>query len=260
MTDMPLVSIISPAYNAARFIGYTIESVQRQTYSNWEMLVSNDCSTDTTAEIVNRYANSDNRIRLINCSENGGVSQARNRALSNAKGRYIAFLDSDDCWMPDKLEKQIRFMQSKDIAFSFTSYQLMNENGEKLERYVLSKQVMTYNDVIKNTHIGCLTVVIDKSKVGSFRMPLIPHTEDTMTWAEILMRGYTAYGIPDVLALYRISSSSITSRKTKMAKLQWKTYRDYCKYGFVRSLYYFCCYAVNAVFKFKHNRGNSRSV
>lgn len=252
MSDKPLVSIITPAYNAERFIADTIKSVLNQTYANWEMLIANDCSRDNTAGIVERYSANDCRIKMINAEKNSGVSAARNLALNKAVGKYVAFIDSDDCWMPDKLEKQIAFMLSKDIVFSFTSYRLIDEKGVSLNRYVYSKPIMKYQDVIKNTLIGCLTVMINIEKAGPLNFPLIPHTEDTMAWAEILKRGFIAYGMPEVLSLYRVSTDSMTAKKMKMAKLQWDTYRDYCKYGVLKSTYYFCCYAVNAITKIKN--------
>lgn len=246
-----LVSIITPAYNAEKSIAATIESVLAQTYQNWEMLITNDCSKDSTPQIVEQYASKDSRIHLISAEKNGGVSVARNLALAEAKGKYIAFLDSDDLWLPQKLEKQIAFMKEKDAAFSYTSYEMIDDTGQRLNKYIKPKPIMTFKNVIKTTLIGCLTVVVDKDKTGDFQMPLIKHTEDTMTWYEILKRGFVAYGMPEILSQYRISSVSMTSNKLKMAKLQWSTYRDYCKCGVIKSAYYFCWYAFNAVRKTK---------
>lgn len=254
MSTQPLVSIITPAYNAEKFIRATIDSVVNQTYTNWEMLIVNDCSKDSTPSIVQEYVEKDNRIILINAPKNGGVAAARNLALERVKGKYVAFVDSDDCWHPKKLEIQIGFMQERNVAFSYTSYQLMDENGTMLNRYVHAKPIMKYYNVLKNTLIGCLTVIINIEKTGSFRLPLLTHTEDTMAWVEVLKRGFIAYGIPDVLSYYRISANSMTSRKLKMAKLQWKTYREYCGYGIIKSSYYFTCYAINAVLKTKNSR------
>jgi teichuronic acid biosynthesis glycosyltransferase TuaG len=246
-----LVSIITPAYNAQSFIAQTIESVIAQTYQNWELIIVNDCSTDRTSQIMQKYAEQDRRIRLVHASKNNGVAATRNLALAAAHGKYIAFLDSDDIWAPEKLEKQISFMMKNDYAFTFTSYQLIDETGQELNRFVFARPKMTYKDVLKNTLIGCLTVMVDRDKVGSFSMPLIAHTEDTMTWVDILKRGFIAYGIPDILASYRISARSMTSNKVSAAKLQWRTYRNYCGYGVLKSIYYFCCYAANAVTKVK---------
>jgi teichuronic acid biosynthesis glycosyltransferase TuaG len=260
MIKQPLVSIITPAYNAERFIKATIESVINQTYTNWEMLIVNDCSKDSTTFIVQEYVEKDSRIILINAPQNGGVAAARNLALERAKGKYIAFVDSDDCWHPKKLEIQINFMQERNIAFSYTSYQLIDENGTMLNRYVHAKPTMKYNNVLKNTLIGCLTVVVNVEKTGGFRFPPLTHTEDTMAWVEVLRRGFVAYGILDVLSYYRISSNSMTSRKPKMAKLQWKTYREYCGYGVIRSVYYFTCYAINALLKIKNAKVRTKEI
>lgn len=249
--EKDLVSIITPAYNAEQYLSMTIESVLAQTYQNWELLISNDCSTDNTQKIIESYMDKDNRIKTINAEKNGGVSAARNLALGQAAGKYIAFVDSDDLWHPQKLEKQIAFMQNNNYAFTYTSYQMVDETGQKLNRYIYSAEKMQHTDVIKNTLIGCLTVVVNREVVGDFAMPLIPHTEDTMAWYEILKRGFTAYGMPEVLSYYRVSTTSMTSNKVKMVKLQWDTYRSYCKYGIAKSSYYLCCYAFNAVKKVK---------
>ena len=251
-----LVSIITPAYNAQKTLVATIESVRTQTYQNWEMIISNDCSTDGTKEIAEQYAAVDKRIHVINAEANGGVAKARNIALEKAQGKYIAFLDSDDLWESIKLENQIEFMKINGIAFSFTSYQLIDENGNKLDKFVYSKSKMRYQEVLRNTLIYCLTVVVDRDKVGSFKMPPLSHTEDQLTWVDILKRGYVAYGMPEVLALYRVSSNSLTSSKVKSAKLQWETYRKYCKFGLLKSSLYFISYAIHAVTKLKTNRSN----
>lgn len=246
-----LVSIITPAYNAEQYLSITIESILSQTYQNWELLISNDCSTDNTKKIAESYADKDNRIKVINAQRNGGVSAARNIAMEHATGKYIAFVDSDDLWHPEKLEKQISFMKKNNYAFTYTSYQMIDKTGQKLNRYIYSADKMQHTDVIKNTLIGCLTVIVDREIVGDFTMPLIPHTEDTMAWYEILRRGFTAYGMPEVLSYYRVSTTSMTSNKAKMVKLQWNTYRNYCKYGLIKTTYYLCCYAFNAVKKIK---------
>lgn len=244
-----LISIITPAYNAEKHISDTILSIQRQTYKNWELLISNDCSKDRTADIVCAFASKDPRIKLINAKENGGVAKARNLAIEQSKGKYIAFVDADDLWLPDKLEKQISFMKNRNAAFSFTSYELIDDTGQKIGKYVQSKPIMRHQDILKNTIIGCLTVMVDVEKTGPFKIPILKHTEDNMAWYEILKRGFLGYGMPEVLSQYRISSNSLTSNKLKSAKLQWRTYRDYCKFGILKSMYYFSCYAVNAVIK-----------
>lgn len=247
-----LVSIITPAYNCEKYISKSIDSVLNQTYKKWEMIIVNDKSLDNTQSIVEYYCEIDSRIKLINQKENLGVALARNAGLRVAHGRYIAFLDSDDCWKKDKLERQLDFMRENNAAFSYTSYELIDEEGKNLGKYIRSKPIITFSELIKNTLIGCLTVVIDKRETGSFEMPNIKHTEDTMTWYEILSRGFIAYGMSDILAEYRISSGSMTSNKIKAAKLQWLTYRNYCKFSFIKSTYYFCWYAYNALRKTKN--------
>lgn len=249
--ETTLVSIIMPAFNASRFIGETIHSVLEQTYTDWELIVANDCSMDDTAAIVEGFAQHDERIILLNASQNGGVAFARNLALSRAKGRYIAFLDSDDCWMKDKLEKQLAFMRADDVAMSYTSYQYMDENSQPLKRFVHVPEKMRYQDVLKNTVIGCLTVMVDREQTGDFRMPPLKHSEDTMTWVNLLKKGFVARGIPEVLARYRVSPNALTRNKLKAAKMHWQSYRRYAELNLFACLYYFGCYSVNALLKTK---------
>lgn len=247
---MSLVSVITPAYNASSYLADTIRSVQSQTYTDWEMIIVDDCSKDDTYSIALAFAQADNRIKVIRHQENGGVAVARNTALDAAKGQYIAFLDSDDLWMPDKLEKQISYMKIMKVSFTYSSYQMMNESGKKLDWFVRSKSKITYRELLRNTLVGCLTVMVDLKEVGTFHMPSISHAEDTMTWVEILKRGYIAHGLPDSLAIYRLSSSSLSGNKLKSARYQWKVYRQYCKFNFFKSVYYFSCYAFNGLVKY----------
>lgn len=244
-----LVSIITPAYNAEVYIAETIDSVQKQSYLNWELLIIDDCSTDNTCSIVEMYSHNDGRIKLIRQPMNGGVARARNTGLENAKGSFIAFLDSDDKWANDKLYKQMQFMELSNCVFCYSQYQNFNSITGALGRIIRIPNKMRANDILGNTAIGCLTVLINKSVVGDFRMPLLGHTEDNVTWYEILQKGYTAYGIQETLAYYRVGNSSLTSNKGKAAKQQWSVYREYFKFSRHLSLYYFSKYCINAVIK-----------
>lgn len=247
---MSKISIITPAYNAEKYIEETINSVLKQTYNNWELLVIDDCSTDNTTELVKKYATKDSRIKLVQVFKNGGVAKARNIGLENATGRYIAFIDSDDLWKPDKLEKQLAFMQQKDCVLSYTNFQKFYSNNGTLGKVMKCPQKMKALDILKNTAIGCLTVMVDKNKSGDFRMPLLNHTEDNCTWYQILRdNGQTAYNVGEVLALYRDGNDSLTRNKKKAAKQQWETYRCYFKFSIFKSTYYFLWYAINAVKK-----------
>ncbi len=249
MNSQELVSIITPAYNSEKYISQTIESVLAQTYTSWEMIIVNDKSTDNTKDIIESYLLKDSRIKLINLENNSGVVKARNAALNAAKGKYIAFLDSDDCWKKDKLTKQLEFMKEKDYAFTYTSYEYMNEIGENILKKVKIPSQQDYKQGLKNTAIGCLTVIVDRHKVGNFEMPYLKHGEDHFTWLEIMKKGYNAYGLDESLALYRISSNSLTSNKFKVMKYQWNNYRHYEKIPLIECCYYYLAYVLNAIKK-----------
>lgn len=246
---MKKVSIVTPVYNAAEYIAQTIKSVQAQTYSNWEMLIVDDCSTDNTIQVVENFCREDERIRLIKHEKNQGASKTRNTALANATGEYIAFLDGDDLWAPEKLEKQLAFMEENGYVLTYTAYQMFysekNEKGKII--YVPSK--MTYEEIYYNTAIACLTVMVNREVAGDFEMPVIDHAEDQCTWQSILKRGYVAYGLNENLASYRISANSLTGNKRKAAQKQWRVYRKYHKFSVIKSAIYFTGYAVRAVIK-----------
>ena len=247
---MPLISIITPAYNAENFIGETIKSVQQQTCQNWELIIVDDCSKDYTSVLVNDYVKDDHRIRLIKAPQNGGVAKARNIGLENAKGEYIAFVDSDDLWKPDKLEKQLYFMQKKGCVLSYTDFQKFNTNDGSLGKVMKCPAKMKAEDILKNTAIGCLTVMVDKKQAGEFRMPPLGHTEDNCTWYHILKKtNSVAYNQGEVLSLYREGNASLTKNKGKSAKQQWETYRRYFGFSRIKSAYYFTWYAINAVLR-----------
>ena len=244
-----LVSIITPAYNAAAYIAETIESVFAQTYTNWEMLIVNDCSKDNTAEIVQSYAAKDKRIKLINLKQNSGAAIARNAAIQNAKGRYIAFLDSDDLWKKEKLQKQIQFMQQNGYAFTYTSYEHFKETKENIQNQVQIPKSLNYQQALKGNQIGCLTVMLDKKQMLNIHFTTQKH-EDYILWLNILKQGITAYGIQESLALYRTGNSkSISGNKMQSAMWTWKVYRESQRLSVVKSMYYFWFYVVNGLKK-----------
>jgi teichuronic acid biosynthesis glycosyltransferase TuaG len=245
----PLVSIITPAFNASEYIDHTIESVISQTFTNWEMVIVDDCSTDDTREKVRRHSLKDSRIHLIELEENSGAAVARNHALQFAAGRYVAFLDSDDCWTPEKLEKQLRFMQENDYAFTFTAYEVMSPEGRSLDKQVSAPDRMDYHDLLKNTIIGCLTVMIDRNQTGAFMMPNLRTRQDLATWLFLLKKGYTAYGMNEVLAQYRAGNPSISKNKWKALKMNWFVYREVENLNMVKAFWCFSHYAFHAVSK-----------
>lgn len=244
-----LVSIITPSYNSAKFIKDCINSVVSQTYKEWEMIIVDDCSTDDSREVITKYAKNDNRIKVILLDENVGAAVARNIAIKESEGKYIAFLDSDDLWKKNKLEKQLYFMIMNDIAFSFTSYQPVSENGVQKYSVIVVPKEIDYHTYLKNTIIGCLTVVIDREKTGEFYMPNIRSSHDMALWLLIMKRGFTAYGLNENLAYYRIVSNSNTSKKWKAAKEVWSVYRRVEKLNLLYSTICFISYVYNAIKK-----------
>lgn len=248
MENNNLVSIITPMYNANRYIGKTIESVKAQTYENWEMLIVDDCSTDNSVDIVNLYAENDSRIKIFHNSKNSGIAITRNRAIVEAKGRFIAFLDSDDLWKPEKLEKQILFMVENDVSFSYTACDVIDENGKLTGQVRYVPEKVDYKKILRGNDIACLTAVIDRSKVSEIAMPETKH-EDYLAWVKILKSGIVAHGVNEILASYRVAKKSVSGSKLKAATWQWKIYRNELRFSVMKSVYCFCCYAFNGVRK-----------
>ncbi|UTR16217.1 glycosyltransferase [Salipaludibacillus sp. LMS25] len=248
--ENPLVSIITPTYNSEKFISYTLDSVMAQSYSNWEIIVVDDCSMDSTVDIIQTYIEKDSRIKLLQLSENKGAAVARNTAIENAKGQYLAFLDSDDQWSPEKLEKQIAFMTRENISFSFTRYYLINERGEDIGLSELPPKRVTYNQLIKNNVIGCLTAVLNREKIGHISMVDIRTRQDYVLWLDLCKRGYEAYGIEEPLAYYRVKKKSISSNKIAMAKQNWKVYREIEGLNIFKSSWFFLNYIVSKTTKY----------
>ena len=166
-----LVSIITPCYNSDFFLEETILSVISQTYNNWELILVDDFSSDNTRDIIRKYSNQDIRIRYVFLQKNTGVSNARNQGILNANGRYLAFLDSDDLWMPEKLELQLSFMKKKNYIFSYTAYSLISQEGKNMSKIINAVNNLDYASYLKNTVIGCLTVMLDRKKTGNVFFP-----------------------------------------------------------------------------------------
>ncbi len=250
LVDYGVVSIIMPNYNSEKYIEATIKSVLAQTYQNWELLFVDDCSSDTSLELANAFQ--DERIRIFSMKENGGAALARNRAIEEAKGRWIAFLDSDDLWTSDKLEKQITYMQNNGIAFSYTDYEVVDENNIVVSKFKPRLDVCKYKDILKHNHIGCLTVIYDSDKLGKVFMPTNAiKREDMACWLSILKNGEEAHCLHECLAQYKVHSNSVSSNKLKMMKYQWNVYRKVEGISFMKSLYYMAHWAIWGVFKYR---------
>lgn len=243
-----LVSIITPAYNSSKYISQTIDSVQQQTYEKWELIIINDCSTDNTVEIVRRYQLIDNRIKLIELKANSGIAKARNVGIQKANGRYIAFLDSDDIWLCQKLERQISYMKAKEIAFCFTGYRQFRDDSEQYGKLNKAENEITYKMLLKGNRIPCLTVIIDREYIKDLTLTNQAH-EDYILWLDILKRGFKAYGLNEDLARYRVSGTSTSGNKMKSAMWTWRVYRDQEKLSLFAALYNFSFYAIRGVFK-----------
>ncbi|WP_338608586.1 glycosyltransferase family 2 protein [Pelagibacterium nitratireducens] len=241
------VTIVMASFNSVDHIVEAIESVIRQTLVDWELLISDDASSDQSVSIISDYVRLDSRIRLIESKKNLGAAKARNAAIEAATGRYIAFLDSDDLWKPEKLERQIAFMQQHDLAFTFCSYDRIDEVGNFINIHHVEKPV-TYHDLLKSCVIGCLTAVYDTEKLGKVHMPDIRKRQDLGLWLRILKMTDRAVPLADSLAQYRVRANSVSSNKLNAAKYTWSVYRDIEKLGLLRSSYYFAHYAINGVF------------
>lgn len=248
-----LVSIITSLYNSNDFVGNTIKSVLAQTYQNWELILIDDASTDGSAKIAEYFATKDERIKLIKLDSNQGPAAARNRGIKEASGRYIAFLDSDDLWYKDKLEKQIIFMQKNEYAFTFTGYDKIDEKGKKIGNILPFKNQVTYHDLLKSNHIGCLTAMIDLKMLGcKMYMPDIKKRQDQGLWLEILKEIDKAYCLYEILGQYRIREGSISVNKIDNLKYQWKLYRNIEKINIVKSFYYMTFYAFYGMRKYSN--------
>jgi teichuronic acid biosynthesis glycosyltransferase TuaG len=248
--DDNLVSIIVPAYMAASFIGRTCESVIAQTYPHWEMLVVDDCSPDETRKVVEEWTARDPRIRLVALERNGGPAAARNAALESANGRWIAFLDSDDMWLPAKLERSLAYAQSNRAALVFTAYRRISKDESRIGDLIHVPRTLTYGQLLGNTAIATSTVLIDRTLAGDVRMERV-HYDDFVCWLAILKRGHIAHGLDEDLMRYRVLAQSVSRNKGRSVREVWKTYREVLRLNLLAASWYFTRYAVNAVRKYR---------
>jgi teichuronic acid biosynthesis glycosyltransferase TuaG len=230
-----LVSIITPSYNSEKFISKTINSILNQTYNNWELLITDDCSTDETLNIIRSFQENDNRIKLFKLAANKGAGVARNNSIEKAKGRFIAFLDSDDQWKPNKLEIQIDFMLSNSLALTYSGYDVINENGIYLKN-IRPPKVVNFQKIISNNYIGCLTAVYDTKIIGKHYMPKIRRRQDWVLWINIIKIIRETKGIENSLAIYTDRKNSISDNKFLMLKYNWQVYSKYLRYNNVKSI------------------------
>lgn len=245
-----LVSIIVPVYNVKKYIIATIESVKAQTYEHWELLLIEDGSTDGTKELIETYLQeqADDRIVFHAVPENVGAAEARNLGMDISKGRFVAYLDSDDLWEKDKLQKQVAFMKEHQAAFSFTGYEFADESGTGTGKVVTVPETISYKQALQNTTIFTSTVMFDTTKLSreELHMPKVK-SEDTALWWRILRRGEPAYGLNCNLVRYRRIGNSLSSNKIEALRRIWNLYRKEEKLSIPYSVYNFCFWAWRAV-------------
>lgn len=248
MNSKPLISIITPLYNCEHLISFTIESILSQTYTNWELIIIDDNSTDNSFFVANSY--NDKRISVYKNELNKGVAYTRNLGLEKSKGNFICFLDSDDYWDSKKLELQLNHILKLDEPAILTcAYQKVDYNGNLVGNIINMPNRVVYKDLLKTNSIPCLTVLFSASLGKKFKFREIGH-EDYVFWLDVLKDGHVVHTINNCLAYYRIGNSSLSSNKIKAASFQWKIYRNYLKFSFLKSIYYFIHYFIFGLKKY----------
>ncbi len=247
------VSIIIPVYHLEKYIEQTMQCVLDQTYTDWELLMVEDNSDDRSGEIIEEFIRAHDlsgKARLIHLTDDFGAAAARNRGVRESKGRYIAYLDGDDVWRKDKLEKQLAFMHENDAAFTFSGYEFANADAVGTGKVVRVKKEFTYKQALKNTTIFTSTVMFDTEKIPreKLMMPKVK-SEDTALWWNILREGVTAYGLDENLVLYRRPGKSLSSNKLEAIRRIWMLYRRNEHFNIFKSAYYFVFWAFTAVWR-----------
>lgn len=247
------ISIIMPAYNAEHYIASSIISVQAQTWNDWELIIINDCSTDRTNEIISTFTASDSRIIVLDNFYNLGAAQSRNKGIKYAQGKWIAFLDSDDCWVPEKLEHQLAYAYKKHASFIFTASNFMNENGELLNSYLSVPEQVNYQELLKQNVISCSSVLIKKELILPYPMELSECMhEDFAVWLKILKDNkMIAHGLNQPLLIYRISAASKSGNKVKAARMTFRVYR-YIGLSLPLSIYNWLFYVKRSLHKYSN--------
>ena len=246
-----LVSVIMPTYNCGKFITETIASIQAQTYENWEIVIVDDCSTDQTRQIVESLIAEDGRIQYHCLETNSGAAVARTEAMRLAQGEFIAFCDSDDLWLPEKLEKQLKFMEDNGYAFSCTAYEQIDEESNSLGRVIKTVKKTDYNRLLLDCPVGNSSVMYNVEKMGKFQVPNIRKRNDDALWLTMLKKEKYIWGMPDVLMRYRIRKNSISSNKLSVIKYHWILYREIEHLSVFRSAFHIGFWCFLKVFKIK---------
>lgn len=243
----PLVSVIMPAYNASQYIEEAITSVLKQTYENLELIVIDDCSTDVTYELSRKFTMIDSRVKVFKNGSNSGVATTRNRGLKIAQGEYIAFLDSDDIWKTNKIEKQLRLAKNYTPCIVYSSYELFDVNGNRKPYMVPEKT--DFASMLKENVIGCSTVLISKEIAKKYSFVKDFYHEDYVYWLNVLREGYSAVGTNEIMVEYRVLEESRSGNKVRSALKRWKIYREYLHLPLIKSVSAYCSYTINGIMK-----------
>jgi glycosyltransferase involved in cell wall biosynthesis len=247
-----LVSIITPTFNSAKYIAETIQSVQNQTYSNWEMIIVDDASSDETITVIEKVQEIDSRIILVRQKKNVGPAITRNTGIQKASGKFMTFLDADDIWFEDFIENSIKTIQETGISFVFSSYRRANEELEFVYSDFIVPENVTYTDILKTNSISCLTAFLDIEALGKKEMPIIHKRQDMGLWLKYLKEIPFAYGIQEPKAIYRIRKNSLSRKKSDLIKYQWQFYREVEKLSVFQSLYYLTHWAIRGFLKYRN--------
>jgi len=247
-----LVSIITPSYNSAKFIAETIQSVQNQTYQNWEMIIVDDGSSDETETVVSSIIENDSRIQFHKLNQNSGPAVARNTGIEKASGNYMTFIDADDIWFPTFIENNIKTIQETGIPFVFSSYRRANEQLEFVYSDFIVPNKVSYSDILKSNSISCLTAFVDIKKLGKKHMPLIRKRQDMGLWLNYLKVIPFAHGIQETQAIYRIRENSLSRKKSDLIKYQWQFYREVEKLNVFESSYYMLHWMYRGFMKYRN--------
>jgi teichuronic acid biosynthesis glycosyltransferase TuaG len=254
---MPLVSIVTPVYNAARFLPETLASVRAQTLTDWEQILVDDGSADDSVAIVEAAAREDSRFRLLRTPQNGGPSAARNLALGAARGRFVAFLDADDLWLPEKLARSVEWMTTHQFGFIYHDYRHISHDGTLVGALITAPEELTLRVLHTRRGTGCLTVVIDREQIPQFRFPKLEnprHAEDFCLWATLIKQGHNGHRLPADLARYRLSKNSRSANKLESARNAWGLYRSVSKLPLGLAAYWWVQYAWNTFWLYRHAR------
>ena len=242
------VSVVIPTFNSSNTVKRTIESVLNQTHENFEILITDDNSTDNTILIIKKYLKKHDNIKLFCLNVNQGAGYARNFSINKASGDYIAFLDSDDYWYPNKLEVQIQFMKKRKIHFTYSSYDVIDEVGKKINK-INAKPKIDYIDILRNNYLGCLTVIYDVNYFGKLYMPKLRKRQDWCLWIDVIKKNGTVYGIKDSLGAYLVHKKSLSSNKIKLIKYNWLVYKQHLGFSYFVSTFLLIQYLAFYLYK-----------